>query len=155
MDFYTNGEMSIDKVIGTLSAQRILSILATWDKLAVTDIITKTKLSESQIHQTLKKLYTINMIEKESRGIYTFRKNPVTEHLKKFYTELLIVHLGIELNKLSKIIDTQPIEDVSAQVTALLLQWGPLLEKHYSYRVSSLVEALVDKSVYEQNVVNQ
>lgn len=150
-----NNELSIDKVFGTLSAQRIFFTLAIWEQLAVTDIIAKTKLSESQIHQTLKKLIEIQMVEKVSRGVYALTKNAATEHLKKFYSQLLIEHIGGELHKLSKSIDTQPIEAVSVQLNALLLQWKPLIEQHYSFRVSSLVEAIIDKSVYERNVINE
>jgi len=150
-----NNEMSIDKVFGTLSAQRIFFTLAVWEKLAVSDIIAKTKLSESQIHQTLKKLSNVQMVEKVSRGVYALTKTTTTEHLKKFYSQLLIEHVGEELYRLSKSIDTQPIEAVSVQLNALLLQWKPLIDQHYSFRVSSLVEAIIDKSVYEQNVINE
>ena len=152
---HTNNKISIDKIFGTHSAQRIFFTLSIWEKLAVSDIITKTKLSESQIHQTLKKLSDIHMIEKVSRGIYALSKNSATEYLKKFYSHFLIEHVGSELYKLSKSIDTQPIEDVSTQLNELLLQWEPLIEEHYSYRVSSLVESILDKSVYERNVINE
>ena len=155
MFLYTNNDLSIDKIFGTLSAQRIFFTLATWENLAVTDIITKTKLSESQIHQTLKKLSDIHMIEKVSRGVYALSKNSATEYLKKFYSHLLIEHVGSELYKLSKSVDTQPIEDVSTQLNELLLQWRPLMEEHYSHRLSSLVESILDKSVYERNVINE
>ena len=152
---YKNDEESIDKVLGTLSVQRIFFILAIWEKLAVTEIITKTELSESIIHQSLKKLSDHRIVEKISRGIYALSSNPTTEYLKKFYSQILIEHVGSELYRISKSIETEPIEQISSQIDELLLKWKPLIEEHYSFRVSSLVGAFIERSVYEGNVINE
>lgn len=150
MFLYTDDEKSIDRVLGNLSVQRIFFTLASWEKLAVTDIIAKTELSESIIHQSLKKMAEINLIEKVSRGIYSLNITPSTECLKKFYLQLLIEYVGGELFQISKNLDTLPIEESSAHLDQLLFKWQPVVEEHYPFRVSSLVETIINRTVYEE-----
>lgn len=149
MFLYKDDEKSIDRVLGNLSVQRIFFTLASWEKLAVTDIITKTELSESIIHQSLKKMAEINLVEKVSRGIYSLNITPSTEYLKKFYSQLLIEYVGGELSQISNNLDTLPIEESSAQLDQLLFKWQPVVEEHYSFRVASLVETIINRTVYE------
>jgi hypothetical protein len=155
MLLHSDDEISIDRVLGHLSTQRIFFTLVTWEKLTSNDIIAKTELSDSIIFQTLKSLTALNLVKKVSRGYYSLNTTPSTEHLKKFYLQILIEFVGGEIYKLSKNIETHPIEESSRQFDELLLKWQPIVEEHYSFRVSSLAEAIISKTVYGDNVAHK
>ena len=51
--------LTLENAIGTPSAQKVLLLLATWSNLSIKELISKSKLSKSQIHGTLKNLQQI------------------------------------------------------------------------------------------------
>lgn len=158
MVLYEDDEKSFDNIIdtlGTLSAQKIFFTLTAWERLSALELSAKTKLSESAIHQSLNRLKEVDLVEKVSRGVYSLKKSPKTEHLKNFCLEHLFEHVGQELYDISKSIGVDPIEDVEARLDEVLQQWKPIIDNKYSFRASALVGAITNKMVYKTDGINK
>ena len=103
----------IESYLGTPRAQKILQILVCWETMPVKEIITKSGLSESQVHTTLRNLERIGTINHESRGIYRLSSNEFTQLLKKAYLVVINQVIGQKLHDLSKNLDELPPDEVS------------------------------------------
>jgi DNA-binding MarR family transcriptional regulator len=134
----------LENYLGTPSAQRILRILACWEKLPVKDIIKLSGLSQSQVHATLRNLEEIKLITREERGIYIFSGESFPQHLKEAYQIELNMDLGQQLYDIEKNLDDTPANEVVITLANLIKQWKPFLEHNYHRQLSSLAEYLVD-----------
>ena len=134
-----------EKALGTSSAQKIITLLSCWNSLALKEIIQKTRLSESQVHNTLNSLIEVNIIVKKSRGIYALSSSKFTQHLRTAYEDIIEQTVGNRLYFLSKNIDTLPLPELEKRWKSLIDEWEPFLDKHFSNRVSSIASHIVDR----------
>lgn len=136
---------AIDTVLGTPSTQKILRLLYCWEQLTVKELVKKTRLSESQVYNTLRSLESINLVEQVGRGIYTYGKDSFSLKLKEAYIIQLIQIIGNELHELSTIIDTEDVQKVDEKFTNLVELWEPILDGFYPLKASSLASLIVER----------
>ncbi len=134
-----------DKSLGTPSGQAVFRILVCWESLPIREIILKSKLSESQIHNTLKDLISLGLVVKESRGVYSLSKSQIASNLKKAYEEILEQHVGNLLYTLSKQLDIMPLHDIEELWTHLIDQWKPILEKKFKRKAASITNSIIER----------
>lgn len=135
----------LDKILGTPSAQRILRILVCWKSLPFKEVIPRAGFSVSQINSTLSQLEKVQIVTKESRGVYTLADTPFVASLTEAYTQLLVQNIGMELYQLTKGLEKLAPREISSRLSKLIFNWRPLLEQHFSHKLSSLVGHTVDR----------
>lgn len=138
---------SLNRSLGTPSAQRIFELLTCWDSLSTKDIIKKSGISESQIYTTLGNLEKAGLVTKKTRGIYTTTDTKFTKLLKDAYLAKIEQVIGRELYFLGKHIDTLPLEQISERWTPLVEQWEPILREKFPQKMSSLAGHIVDREI--------
>ena len=135
----------MDKILGTPSAQRILRIFACWKSLPFKEVIPRAEFSVSQVNSTLNQLEKAHIIIKEKRGVYTLADTPFVTCLTEAYIQLLVQNIGMELYQLTKSLDKSTPREISSRLNKLIFNWKPLLEQHFSHKLSSLVGHTVDR----------
>ena len=136
---------NIDSILGTPSAQRILRLLFCWGQLPASQLIKKSKLSESQVYNTLKNLESINIVETSSRGIYTYTKHDFSIKLKEAYLSQLIQLIGQSLHDLSSNLDKKSFNELDTEFTSLVTLWEPILDTHYPLKASSISGHILER----------
>lgn len=134
-----------EKALGKPSAQKIITLLTCWNSLSLKEIIQKTGLSESQVHNTLKSLIELNIILKKSRGIYAISNSKFAKHLKTAYEDIIKQTTGNILFDISKNIDTLPLSELETKWKDLIDQFEPFLKEHFSNQLSSLSSHIIDR----------
>jgi len=134
-----------EKALGTPSAQKIIALLTCWNSLALREIVQKTGLSESQVHNTLNSLREVEVVSKKSRGIYSLSRSKLATHLSTAYADIIEQTVGNSLYFLSKNIDTLPLPELEKRWKALIDQWEPFLTAHFSHQLSSLSSHIIDR----------
>lgn len=134
-----------ERALGTPSAQKIIGLLTCWSSLSLKELVQKTGLSESQVHNTLNTLMDVSIVEKKSRGIYALSNSTFSEHLKSAYEDIIEQNVGNILYFLSNNIDTLPLPELEQTWKSLIDQWEPFLHERFSRKVSSLASHVVDR----------
>lgn len=137
---------TVDTILGTPSSQRILRLLFCWERLPTKEIILKSKLSESQVYNTLRKLESIDLIESTSRGFFRYKTNQFSLKLKDAYIAQLIQLVGKELYKLSGDLDKSSFEVLDKHFTNLVELWEPILDSHFPLKTSSIAGHILDRA---------
>jgi predicted transcriptional regulator len=153
LDYYQKELRELDNLnqfMGTPSAQKIFQLLVCWETLPINEIITKTRISESQTYSTLKNLEKIELVIKKSRGIYTLTQNKFVVMLKDAYVAKLEQFIGKQLYHISKNLDKWTIDEIKDIWAPLLEQWAPLLNKNHAQKVSSIAGHIYDKIMQEK-----
>ncbi len=142
----------IDKSLGSPNVQTILRILICWKTLNISDLIEKTGYSENQIYRGLKQLEGIGVIRRVKRGVYSLVPNPFTQSLSDAYEQLLVQIIGQELHRITNSLERDSPTEVTKQIYLLTTKWGPILERHFSTKLSSLISHSIDR--YEEEDTN-
>jgi predicted transcriptional regulator len=136
---------NLEKKIGTPSAQKIIPTLACWENLSAQQLSSITELSESQVHATLQNLIEIEIVVRESRGIYSLSSNSFTQSLKNAYIEKIERVLGKFMYNLSNSLESTEPDEVAEKISYMMERWKPMMERLYRTKLSSLAEYLIDK----------
>ncbi|MHA1734070.1 MAG: hypothetical protein ACTSU5_19180 [Promethearchaeota archaeon] len=134
----------VERTLGTPSAQDIFALLSCWGKLSARDLVDKTRLSESQVHATLRAIEGIGVVARVSRGIYSIARDKFAQQLKGAYLTRIDQSIGKSLYRLVKGLDHLPAQDLSRDLAILVKRWKPLLDQNYHHQVSTLVGALLE-----------
>ncbi len=128
--------VTIYEVLGTPSAHRVLEMLAIWGELSVEDIVEKTGLSRNNVYNVLRGLMEVGIVERVQRGRYRISENPRTVHLINFYRENAVVQVGSHIQLM-----LEGKEPATPEMVARLIEmYEPILRKHFSWVMHSLVE---------------
>lgn len=134
-----------ETVLGTPTAQKLIKLLVTWISLSAQDLVAKTKISKSQVHSTLNKLISQNILQSPSRGIYTFLSTPFTELLKEAYRIKIIELINSEIYVIKNLINRNKVDSAERRFSNLVDQYSPILQESFTSHLSSLSLRFIEK----------
>ena len=140
----TNEMQRLENAIGTPSAQKIVILLVTWQNLTIKELITKTKLSKSQIHTTLKNLQNIELVSMITRGKYAMANNKFAHLLQDAYTEKIFQTINKQIYLIKQALKGKDMETANELYDDLYEQYEPLLTKNFRYIMSSLAHRFIE-----------
>ena len=129
---------NFETVLGTPTAQKLIKILVTWSPLSVQDLVSKSNVSKSQVHSTLKSLIAHSIVQSPSRGIYTFLDTPFTKLLKEAYRVKILELINSEIYNIKQLLKKNHLDRAESKFSELIDQYYPLLQDTFSSHLSSL-----------------
>ena len=136
--------LTLENAIGTPSAQKVLLLLATWSNLSIKELISKSKLSKSQIHGTLKNLQQIGLVTAISRGQYSLENNKFAHLLQEAYTEKIIETLNKQIFIIKQLLKKNYLDKATDLYDDIYSLYEPFLKRNFSYVISSLAESFIE-----------
>lgn len=134
----------METVIGTPSAQKVIVLLVTWPNLSIKEIQSKTKLSKSQIHITLKNLQDIQIVQTVTRGYYTLAESKFTQLLKEAYQAKIIESINKQIYQIKQALKRKEIKEATEMFQELQEKYDPLLKERFPFIVSSLSHRFIE-----------
>lgn len=145
MQKITDNQNNFETVLGTPTAQKIIKLLVTWDILSVQDLKKKSHVSKSQVHNTLKNLISLDIVDSPSRGIYSLYNNPFMKLLGEAYTLKIIELINSEIYKIKHLLKNDKLELAENKFTDLVAQYEPILQNSFSSILSSISSQFIEK----------
>lgn len=133
-----------DNSLGTPSSQKILRFLSVWNVLSFQTLRELTSISESQLHNSLKSLLSLNVISRKSRGIYSFSDNEFAIKIKSAYYSLAISLVNYKINEIETFLDDGRINQARDLFRKVDQEYSPLLSTHFDFVMDSLVHQFLD-----------
>ncbi len=138
------GNSEVDAILGTPSSQQIIRLLSIWSELSIKEIQEKLLISETQIHNTLKNLISINVIKKIRRGIYALATNIFADNLKNAFISNSTEIISNKIYYIQQKLKSKEIEIANAEFESLVLLYKPLLETRFAYIMNSLTHSFLE-----------
>ena len=136
---------NFDSILGTPTSQQIIRLLSIWPELSVKELQEKTSLSETQIHNTLKNLISIDVVKKIKRGIYSLNTNSFTNSLKDAFISNTTEIINNKIYSILQKLKNGEREDAQNEFEVLVLLYNPLLETRFSKVMNSLAHSFLEK----------
>lgn len=133
-----------ENVLGTPSAQKIICLLATWSKLSIKELISKSELSKSQTHNTLKNLQTIEVVTTQSRGFYSFAENTFVNLLKEAYQSKILEIINKEIYIIKQHLKRKELQKAEKKFLNLVNQYDPILNRNFPFIMSSIAHRFIE-----------
>lgn len=140
----SNETLSLENAIGTPSAQKVLLLLVTWPNLSIKELISKSKLSKSQIHGTLKNLQQIGLVTAITRGQYSLDNNKFAHLLQEAYTEKIIETLNKQIYLIKQMVKKNDLVKATELYDEIYALYEPILKNNFSYILSSLANSFIE-----------
>jgi DNA-binding transcriptional regulator GbsR (MarR family) len=145
MQKITNNPSSFEAVLGTPTAQKIVKLLVTWDSLSIQNLVSKSHISKSQVHITLKNLISQSIVFSPSRGNYTLPESPFMKSFKKTYLIKIIELINSEIYIIKQFLKDDKLEQAEKKFSEMVEQYDPILQKSFSSMLSSLSSRFIEK----------
>lgn len=139
-----NEVFHLENAIGTPSAQKVLLLLVTWPSLSIKDLISKSKLSKSQIHGTLKNLQHIGLVTAITRGQYSLENNKFSHLLQEAYIEKIIETLNKQIYVIKQLLKNNDLQKATELYDEIYSWYEPILKRNFSYILSSLANSFIE-----------
>ena len=144
-DIHIDPEMEeFDRALGTPTSQKIIKLLSCWNSLSSKELISKTKMSESQIYITLQNLEKCGIVQKKARGIYSFDDSPFAQALYHTYRMKLEEIVGSAIYRFRKRMEKIPLNQMLEEFKELVILWDPILKDKFKFQMSSIAENIID-----------
>ncbi|MHA1728085.1 MAG: hypothetical protein ACTSWY_05075 [Promethearchaeota archaeon] len=147
MQNITENPNNFEIVLGTPTSQKLIKLLVTWRTLSVQDLIIKSHISKSQVHNTLKNLITQNIVHSPSRGIYSLFDSPFMKLFEEAYHLKIIEIINSEIYGIKHLLKNDKLVLAEKKFSDLVEQYNPILHDSFSSVFSSLSSQFIEKLV--------
>ena len=134
-----------DSIIGNPSTSRVIRFLTIHPVLSVKQLMDFIGISESQIHLILKNMTDINLVKRQSRGLYSLSQEKSATSLKEAYKSRLLEYLNQEIYEIQEQLKLDLLPEAKQRFRRMSELYQPLLKTHFKKVMSSLSHEFLDR----------